>query len=63
MEINMTFRSEQDTMGEVKVPESAYYGAQTARSLINFDIGTEKIPVEVVQASFVRSLVANRIER
>ncbi len=46
----MTFRSEQDTMGEVKVPEGAYYGAQTARSLRNFDIGTEKIPFEVITA-------------
>ena len=46
----MTFRTEQDTMGEVKVPEGAYYGAQTARSLQNFDIGEEKIPGEVVAA-------------
>ena len=37
-------------MGEVKVPEGAYYGAQTARSLQNFDIGEEKIPGEVVAA-------------
>jgi len=44
----MTFRTEQDTMGEVKVPESAYYGAQTARSLKNFNIGEEKIPTEVI---------------
>lgn len=46
----MAFRSEHDTMGEVKVPQSAYYGAQTARSLQNFDIGIEKIPREVVAA-------------
>lgn len=37
-------------MGEVKVPESAYYGAQTARSLQNFDIGEDKIPGEVIAA-------------
>jgi len=37
-------------MGEVKVPQSAYYGAQTARSLQNFNIGTEKIPDEVIVA-------------
>ena len=37
-------------MGEVKVPQSAYYGAQTARSLQNFDIGEEKIPGELVAA-------------
>jgi fumarate hydratase class II len=46
----MTFRSEQDTMGEMNVPENAYYGAQTERSLQNFDIGTEKIPHEVIRA-------------
>jgi len=46
----MAFRSEQDTMGEVKVPEGAYYGAQTERSLRNFRIGTEKIPLELVRA-------------
>ncbi|MHC4206143.1 MAG: class II fumarate hydratase [Planctomycetota bacterium] len=46
----MKFRTEQDTMGEVKVPQSAYYGAQTARSLQNFDIGAEKIPGEVIAA-------------
>ncbi|MDT8300159.1 MAG: class II fumarate hydratase [Sedimentisphaerales bacterium] len=46
----MIFRSEQDTMGEMNVPENAYYGAQTARSLQNFDIGTEKIPHEVIRA-------------
>ena len=37
-------------MGEVKVPAGTYYGAQTARSLMNFDIGTEKIPIEVIRA-------------
>jgi fumarate hydratase class II len=46
----MKFRIELDTMGEVKVPEGAYYGAQTARSLRNFKIGTEKMPGEVVRA-------------
>ena len=35
-------RIEKDTMGEIQVNEGAYYGAQSARSLINFDIGEEK---------------------
>ncbi|MHC4508741.1 MAG: class II fumarate hydratase [Planctomycetota bacterium] len=43
-------RVEQDTMGRVEVPEGAYYGAQTARSLQNFDIGTEKVPRELIRA-------------
>jgi fumarate hydratase class II len=46
----MDHRIEQDTMGELKVPADRYYGAQTARSLINFPIGTEKMPVEVIHA-------------
>jgi len=46
----MKYRTERDTMGEVKVPQGAYYGAQTARSLQNFNIGEEKIPGEVIAA-------------
>ena len=46
----MGSRTEQDTLGPVEVPEGAYYGAQTGRSLRNFDIGTERMPREVVVA-------------
>jgi len=46
----MDYRIEQDTMGELEVPVDRYYGAQTARSLINFPIGREKMPVEVIHA-------------
>jgi fumarate hydratase class II len=46
----MTFRSETDALGEVLVPQGAYYGATTMRSLRNFDIGSEKIPHEVIVA-------------
>jgi fumarate hydratase class II len=46
----MAFRTEQDTMGQVQVPQGVYYGAQTARSLENFHIGTEKVSIEVVRA-------------
>jgi fumarate hydratase class II len=59
----MTFRSEQDTMGEVKVPQGAYYGAQTARSLRNFAIGTEKMPHEVVVAFGVGKKAAALVNR
>ena len=38
----MDFRIETDTMGEMKVPVDKYYGAQTARSLMNFKIGGER---------------------
>ena len=37
----METRIETDSMGEIEVPANRYYGAQTARSLIHFDIGTE----------------------
>ncbi len=44
------FRIETDSMGEIKVPNNKYYGAQSARSLINFDIGIETFPREMIQA-------------
>ncbi|MHC4855045.1 MAG: lyase family protein, partial [Planctomycetota bacterium] len=46
----MNFRMEKDSLGEIKVPENAYYGAQTARSQENFNIGTEIMPLEVIRA-------------
>jgi fumarate hydratase class II len=46
----MSYRTEKDTMGEMKVPTDAYYGAQTARSLQHFAIGIEIMPMEVVHA-------------
>ena len=46
----MSHRIESDTMGELQVPADRYYGAQTARSLINFRIGGERFPREVIRA-------------
>ncbi len=46
----MEFRIETDSMGEVKVPVDKYYGAQTARSLMNFKIGGERFPAELIRA-------------
>jgi fumarate hydratase class II len=46
----MTMRIESDTMGTINVPTDKYYGAQTARSLANFDIGGEKMPKELITA-------------
>jgi fumarate hydratase, class II len=46
----MTYRIETDTMGEVQVPADKYYGAQTARSLMNFRIGYERMPRELIRA-------------
>lgn len=44
------YRSESDSFGQLEVPADCYYGAQTARSLINFPIGTEKIPKPLIRA-------------
>jgi fumarate hydratase class II len=46
----MEFRTESDTMGEMQVPADRYYGAQTARSMMNFKIGGERFPREVIYA-------------
>jgi len=44
------YRIERDTLGEMKVPKDMYYGCQTARSIVNFAIGTERMPTEVIHA-------------
>src|SRR5579859_1353674 len=48
----MEYRIEKDTMGEVKVPIDAYYGAQTERSVENFKIAQDinKMPKEIIRA-------------
>ena len=46
----MEKRVEHDSMGEVLVPVDAYWGAQTQRSFENFQISTEKIPMEIIRA-------------
>ncbi len=48
----MKYRIEKDTLGEVKVPLEAYYGAQTQRSINNFKIAqaTNRMPIEVIHA-------------
>lgn len=46
----MSHRIESDTMGQIQVPSDKYYGAQTARSLMNFKIGGEKMPAELIRA-------------
>ena len=43
-------RVEKDTMGDVEVPSDRYYGAQTARSLINFNIGEDTMPHAMIRA-------------
>ena len=48
----MEYRIEKDTMGEVKVPVNAYFGAQTQRSIDNFKIAQDinRMPKEIIRA-------------
>ena len=43
-------RTETDSMGSIAVPSDVYYGAQTARSLIHFEIGEDRMPPELIHA-------------
>src|ERR1700676_3974755 len=43
-------RTESDSMGKIDVPTDRYYGAQTARSIIHFDIGRDTMPPELIHA-------------
>ena len=47
---NVQTRTESDSMGKIEVPVDRYYGAQTARSLIHFDIGHDTMPPELIRA-------------
>ncbi|MBX2834647.1 MAG: class II fumarate hydratase [Micavibrio sp.] len=51
-------RTETDSIGEIEVPFDAYWGAQTQRSLKNFDIGTEKMPQPIVRALGIQKKAA-----
>ena len=53
-------RIEFDSMGEVRVPADRYWGAQTARSLEHFDIGEDRMPIELCRAyGYVKQASAN----
>ncbi|HAO80855.1 MAG TPA: class II fumarate hydratase, partial [Verrucomicrobia subdivision 3 bacterium] len=43
-------RVESDSLGTVEVPANVYWGAQTARSLIHFNIGRDTMPPELIRA-------------
>ncbi|MDR3296067.1 MAG: class II fumarate hydratase, partial [Clostridiales Family XIII bacterium] len=46
----MNYRTEKDTMGEIQVEDDKLWGAQTQRSLENFKIGWEKMPLSIIRA-------------
>ncbi|MDB4648582.1 class II fumarate hydratase [Crocinitomicaceae bacterium] len=60
----MEYRIEKDTMGDVKVPATRYWGAQTERSRNNFKIGpAASMPIEIVHAfAFLKKAAAHTNE-
>ena len=47
----MKYRTESDTLGEVKIPENSLWGPQTQRSIENFKIGKpSSMPIEIIKA-------------
>ena len=59
----MEYRIEHDSLGEMKVPADRLWGAQTQRSLENFPIGDDRMPIEIIRAFAVlkkASAIANR---
>jgi len=46
----MSYRIEEDSLGQIKVPSDKYFGAQTQRSLNNFKIGSQSFPREFIRA-------------
>src|SRR3974390_254470 len=49
-EIEVRSRVESDSMGQIEVPSNVYWGAQTQRSLLHFDIGRDTMPPELIRA-------------
>ena len=56
-------RVERDSMGSIEVPSDRYWGAQTARSLIHFSIGRDRIPKEIVWAFGILKKAAAGVNR
>ena len=58
-----SFRIEKDSMGEVKVPQTATYGAQTQRAVENFPISQRRFPREFIRALGLIKLAAAQVNR
>ena len=56
-------RIEKDSMGEMKVPESALYGASTQRAVENFPVSGEPLPPELIRALGLIKLAAAKVNR
>lgn len=60
-----SFRTETDSFGEIQVPADKYYGANTARSIINFNIGgpSERMPLPIIKAFVILKKCAARVNQ
>jgi len=58
-----SYRIERDTMGEIRVPVDKLWGAQTQRSYENFKIGTERMPLRLIQAFALLKKAAAQVNR
>jgi fumarate hydratase class II len=56
-------RTESDSMGTIEVPADRYYGAQTARSLVHFAVGDDRMPLEVIRAFGILKKAAALVNR
>ncbi len=61
--MSQTHRIETDSMGPIEVPHDRYYGAQTARSLIHFDIGKDTMPRPLIRAFGILKKAAAQVNR
>src|SRR5262245_57894111 len=57
------YRTERDSMGEVRVPESALYGPQTQRAVENFRISSLRFPRSFIRALGLIKAAAAKINR
>jgi fumarate hydratase class II len=61
--MNVSTRTESDSMGPIEVPSERYWGAQTQRSLKHFDIGDDRMPPELIRAFGVLKKAAALVNR
>ncbi|MEP6635272.1 MAG: class II fumarate hydratase [Acidobacteriota bacterium] len=62
-ELKPQTRKESDSMGEIDVSSDKYWGAQTERSLLHFDIGDDKMPREMIRALGILKKAAALVNR
>src|ERR1700694_3124959 len=60
---NKATRTETDSMGPIEVPADRYWGAQTARSLIHFAIGQDRMPRAVIRAMGILKKASAEVNR